>query len=82
VTDTDDKCEKCSAPGVGFNDDGEFLCEDCLFEHACDALTTDPSDNGDCPTCGGDGFIDGDCTCMDDTCCCLDPDPPPCPDCG
>lgn len=25
-------CEKCEEPGIGFNDDGEFLCEDCAFE--------------------------------------------------
>ena len=26
------KCERCSEPAIGFNDDGEALCEDCLFE--------------------------------------------------
>lgn len=35
----------------------------------------------DCPACGGEGFIDGECTCMDDTCCCLEPDPPICDEC-
>lgn len=25
-------CEKCTEPGVGFSEDGEFLCEDCIFE--------------------------------------------------
>ncbi len=24
-------CEKCDQRGVGWTDDGEFLCEDCLF---------------------------------------------------
>ncbi len=32
----------------------------------------------DCSQCGGEGVIDGDCTCGDDTCCCLYPDPPDC----
>ena len=35
----------------------------------------------DCPNCGGDGVIDGECTCMDDTCCCLVPEPPECDEC-
>lgn len=32
----------------------------------------------DCPACGGSGVMDGECTCMDDTCCCLEPEPPEC----
>lgn len=28
------QCECCKGPGMGFNEDGEFLCEDCLFEGA------------------------------------------------
>lgn len=32
----------------------------------------------DCWGCGGEGVIDGECTCMQDTCCCLHPDPPVC----
>ena len=31
-----EKCERCNEPGVAFNDDGEFLCEDCLFEEMCE----------------------------------------------
>lgn len=31
-----------------------------------------------CHECGGEGFYDGECTCMDDTCCCAEPDPPTC----
>lgn len=27
-----DCCSKCEERGIGFNDDGVFLCEDCLFE--------------------------------------------------
>ena len=27
-------CKRCEEPGVGFNDDGDFLCEDCMFEEA------------------------------------------------
>lgn len=36
----------------------------------------------DCWNCGGEGVIDGDCTCMEDSCACLYPDPPPCSVCG
>ena len=39
-------------------------------------------DDGVCSCCGGEGFIDGDCTCMDDTCCCLNPTPPICRECN
>lgn len=31
-----------------------------------------------CWQCGGNGYIEGECTCMDDTCCCLEPDEPAC----
>jgi hypothetical protein len=31
-----------------------------------------------CWQCGGLGVIDGDCTCFDDTCCCLYPTAPRC----
>lgn len=34
-----------------------------------------------CYACGGEGVGDG-CTCMDDTCCCLNPEPPDCDICG
>lgn len=27
------KCEQCDELSVGFTDDGEALCEDCMFEH-------------------------------------------------
>lgn len=36
----------------------------------------------DCPMCGGSGVLDDECECMDDTCCCLVPTPPICPECG
>ena len=26
------ECRGCTQDGVGFNDDGTFMCEDCLFE--------------------------------------------------
>lgn len=26
------ECERCSEQAVGFNDYGEALCEDCMFE--------------------------------------------------
>jgi hypothetical protein len=32
----------------------------------------------ECYNCGGEGVIDGDCTCGEDCCCCLEPDPPGC----
>lgn len=32
----DDPCEKCQEPGIGFNDDGEWLCEDCHFDDLCE----------------------------------------------
>lgn len=35
----------------------------------------------DCWQCCGQGVIEGDCTCMEDTCCCLEPDPPVCDEC-
>jgi hypothetical protein len=31
-----------------------------------------------CWQCGGEGFLEGTCTCMEDSCCCLDPDPEMC----
>lgn len=31
-----DTCEQCGDAGIGFTDDGEFLCEDCLFESFMD----------------------------------------------
>lgn len=36
----------------------------------------------DCPHCGGEGYIEGDCTCGEDTCCCLEPEPPRCTECA
>lgn len=36
----------------------------------------------DCWQCGGAGELDWECTCMDDTCCCLEPDAPECNICG
>jgi hypothetical protein len=32
----------------------------------------------DCWQCGGEGEIEGDCDCMEDSCCCLVPTPPRC----
>ena len=36
----------------------------------------------DCWNCGGSGVREDECTCMDDTCCCLYPTPPRCDICG
>lgn len=33
-----DKCEKCSDDAIGFSDDGEALCCDCLFEQTSEDL--------------------------------------------
>ena len=35
-----------------------------------------------CGYCGGAGCFEDDCTCMDDTCCCIIRDPPVCEECG
>jgi hypothetical protein len=32
------ECKNCQEPGVGYNDDGEFLCEDCLLDEAIDQM--------------------------------------------
>lgn len=36
----------------------------------------------DCWNCGGEGWLQDTCTCMDDTCCCAEPDPQTCGHCG
>ncbi len=43
------KCERCSEDGIGHNEDGVFLCEDCLFEEQCQAngLGPDERQHGD-----------------------------------
>jgi hypothetical protein len=36
-----------------------------------------------CWRCGGEGELDGEgCTCGEDTCCCLEPEPPSCDICN
>jgi hypothetical protein len=35
------ECEKCTDEAIGFNDDGEALCSDCLFEQTCEELFSD-----------------------------------------
>lgn len=32
------ECDNCNERGVGFNDEGEWLCEDCMFEWACEEV--------------------------------------------
>jgi hypothetical protein len=32
----------------------------------------------DCWNCGGEGLIEGECTCWEDCCCCAEPEPPSC----
>lgn len=58
----DQRCEKCSEMGIGFNDDGEWLCEDCHFEDLCkeqeqlaDRMCITCEGSGDCESCDGDG---------------------------
>lgn len=38
------ECEKCSETAIGFNDDGDALCSDCLFETTCDELFGEDDD--------------------------------------
>lgn len=38
-------------------------------------------DDDVCGACGGAGVFEDECTCGDDTCCCLVPEPPICPEC-
>ncbi|WP_277810666.1 hypothetical protein [Chromohalobacter canadensis] len=35
------ECEKCGDQAIGFNDDGDLLCEDCIFEQTCEELFGD-----------------------------------------
>lgn len=49
--------------------------------HPDDEFWCDEIDDDACFTCGGSGVIEDECTCMDDTCCCLYPRPPTCPEC-
>jgi hypothetical protein len=63
----------------------QSACDIGLFSDAADQLDLvemfmDLEE--DCPACGGSGVIDDECECMDDTCCCLVPQPPLCPECG
>ena len=39
-------------------------------------------DHEECYICGGIGYLENECTCGDDTCCCLNPTPPMCPECN
>ena len=39
-------------------------------------------DDDECWMCGGSGELLDTCTCGDDTCCCLYPEPEPCPECA
>lgn len=56
----------------------QFLLS-AIYEDAHRELN--PSDE-ECPHCGGEGFIDGECTCGEDCCCCAEPDPPRCTECA
>lgn len=34
-------CDRCDQPGVGYNEDGDFLCEDCIADELIDATFGD-----------------------------------------
>lgn len=34
-------CEKCGDQAVAVSEDGEALCEDCIFKQACEEMFTD-----------------------------------------
>jgi primosomal protein N' len=48
----EEKCERCGTKDdlVGFDDDGEFLCTDCMFEKKIN----------ECPECGGNMELEQD----------------------
>lgn len=50
---------------------------------ASDWAYVDGEADEDCPMCGGIGFLLDECECQEfeDTCCCLNPTPPVCPEC-
>lgn len=35
------ECERCTEPGVGFNEGGDWLCEDCIVDEAIEAAMPD-----------------------------------------
>ena len=40
-----DECDKCRVePGIGYDEDGEWLCEDCLFDCLIEGRLTDEGD--------------------------------------
>ncbi len=32
------KCSRCSEDGVGYNDHGDMLCEDCMFDEVIEEM--------------------------------------------
>jgi len=53
-----------------------------VYNEVTDDIDLFDETDDSCPQCGGSGVDDSDCTCMDDTCCCLYPEPPVCGLCG
>lgn len=47
-----------------------------------DLIDFDDGNWVECWQCGGFGDLDGECTCGEDTCCCLYPEAPTCDICG
>jgi uncharacterized Zn ribbon protein len=41
------RCDICTASGVAYNEDGEFLCEECLFEASIETAHEDMGDDDD-----------------------------------
>lgn len=41
------QCEQCEEPAIFVSEDGEALCEDCIFEQACEELFGDPFEGDD-----------------------------------
>ena len=57
--------------------DGEASREEFEAYHSIE----EPDDRDECWMCFGLGEIEDDCTCGEDTCCCLYPEPPICSEC-
>lgn len=38
------QCERCDEMAVAASENGDLLCEDCLFEQTCEELFGDPED--------------------------------------
>lgn len=64
---------------MGMNISKEQFLLSALYDDA--HRTLNPNDE-ECPHCGGEGYIEGECTCGEDCCCCAEPEPPRCTECA